>query len=992
MSILSFSNSWKLSNKTLYFSLLGLVATLSFIYGYFLLIEDVITIPWILGSAIETLERPLTYVSDSFLQIPITGKHFLIKEFYVAGDYMINSHWIYTFLGVFWFALMTILTVCTYMSRTWYMVSMALFVLSVVGMQPEQLLLFGWTGKSTLLLVLTTYLVPSYLFSKVWTSVSFLLRLLVFLIISATLAIIIHLFSEVAIPFYYLTSYGYPTFLFLCFIFILIISHEIIYGILFLSTYSKSSGGRNTFNLIVLSSIYMINLVLVYLKNMGTIDLNIIYVNTTVLACLSMLIGFWGFERKEALYKNVLPFNPFGAWLYLSLAIIFMSFNVLLLYTNNDPAIEVMEDAITFSHIGFGGMFLIYLLVNFWRAISQNYPVYKIAYKERNLPYFSVNIVGLVVAFILYSNTGSVSYYQAFGGYYNQLGDLYDKEGKTFLADQYFLESTIWGFKNHKANYSLARLYLKEGKHDLAKEAYKEALKKKPSPQVYVNLAQLYVDKGDFFEALFTLKEGLEVFPQNQKIKNNLALQYEKANIIDSAMIYLSSGDFNNLESTTSKINLSYIGTKHGLAIDEDSLKTLLEESDEQAVTSNLLAYKNTVFPKMAADLTFTGEFKQLNPYNAAYLNNSLIGNIYVKGSQQEDMQGVLNDVIKNPLNRDYAKSLHLLRSTCLYYNGFVSKAIQNSNIRSGNEVSMNNPYNRLLGLWTLEQGQPLLSQEYLSGTLRGKQEGFHIPYALAIMNSGQDNEVSEAIIDNLSLNDSILTQQALSAYKMSFSDILATTDDSLKYLAIKYRYKDQDINLAKTLIETIKNNNLKSSLLSEYILWNINRNRVDHVNELLKLATKEAAFDDYRKIAQLMNNNYAFDGPTKFTSPFYQDLGLLSQLNFIKSDSLRIMRAYSIGTKTPFNTVQIMVANTFLSSKAPDKAYQMLLKMGELNPYNTAIAQAYIDQALNQGFPAYAKDELSRIEPYLTYEEYQQSKRAIDLNKREKDGIEEVW
>src|SRR5690606_6377483 len=113
------------------------------------------------------------------------------------------------------------------------------------------------------------------------------------------------------------------------------------------------------------------------------------------------------------------------------------------------------EDAIVFSQLGFGGMFLFYIIVNFITPLMRNMAVYRIVFKEGTLPYTTYRIAGViaVVAFYLLSN--QVAFSQALAGFYNGLGDLYKTRNQQLLSQQYYRQGAAYGYQNHKSNYQL---------------------------------------------------------------------------------------------------------------------------------------------------------------------------------------------------------------------------------------------------------------------------------------------------------------------------------------------------------------------------------------------------------------------------------------------------------------------------------------------------------------------------------------------------------
>ena len=59
----------------------------------------------------------------------------------------------------------------------------------------------------------------------------------------------------------------------------------------------------------------------------------------------------------------------------------------MLLGSSNDAALRVIRDFIIYSHIGFGAIFLVYILSNFVNMLDDNLNVYKVLYNPNRMAY-----------------------------------------------------------------------------------------------------------------------------------------------------------------------------------------------------------------------------------------------------------------------------------------------------------------------------------------------------------------------------------------------------------------------------------------------------------------------------------------------------------------------------------------------------------------------------------------------------------------------------
>src|SRR5690606_11431264 len=106
--------------------------------------------------------------------------------------------------------------------------------------------------------------------------------------------------------------------------------------------------------------------------------------------------------------------------------------------TSNDPAIEAFEDIILFTHLGYGVVFFIYVLANFFTLLYQNQRVFKVVYKPTRMPYFTAQLAGFIAALAFFFQSGQASLKQARSGFYNAKADYFYHTGAKELAKQYY--------------------------------------------------------------------------------------------------------------------------------------------------------------------------------------------------------------------------------------------------------------------------------------------------------------------------------------------------------------------------------------------------------------------------------------------------------------------------------------------------------------------------------------------------------------------------
>ena len=97
-------------------------------------------------------------------------------------------------------------------------------------------------------------------------------------------------------------AFSYPLWLTLSIIFLLLSATEIMAGLVWLST-SGRKGKPSLNNFLIISSFYLLTLLLLYLKNTQRIEWNMFVLSPAVLALTGGILGFGGFA-------SVLPIQP----------------------------------------------------------------------------------------------------------------------------------------------------------------------------------------------------------------------------------------------------------------------------------------------------------------------------------------------------------------------------------------------------------------------------------------------------------------------------------------------------------------------------------------------------------------------------------------------------------------------------------------------------------------------------------------------------------
>ncbi len=211
------------------------------------------------------------------------------------------------------------------------------------------------------------------------------------------------------------------------------------------------------------------------------------------------------------------------------------------MYDANDTALSAISDVIIFTHIGFGVIFLTYVISNFGGMLSQNMQVHKVLYLPNNMPFFTFRLAGLIATLsLVFYNAWQVPVHNAMSGFYNGLGDLYKKLENNQIARPYYDESRTYGFRGHHSNYALANIEGEEFNTTNQTARYADASSIRPTAMSLLNLAQIHQSAGENEQAIRALAEGARKLKDREAVENTLGLLYAKVGLADSASKYLS--------------------------------------------------------------------------------------------------------------------------------------------------------------------------------------------------------------------------------------------------------------------------------------------------------------------------------------------------------------------------------------------------------------------------------------------------------------------
>jgi hypothetical protein len=1029
MDVVFFWNFWR--NKTemrFYVSALVVFAIALVLYFTAYFVGNGFVVRWEKISETKAQSTVIDSFEKNLFEFQISADSFLIIENFKASDIDLNFTATYVYLFFLLFGLVLLFTSATFLSKTWYYVICALFIFYLTTLNSELLYLFGSDQKVFLIIALIAYFPMSYYFNAFanddrsgdkWKN-SFLARFLIFALITFLLGILVVQFSQVPHPEMFIVNFGIVIPLVLTATFIGFNAHEVVNGFLYLVTNSAGTTSKNTpMHFIVLTSIYLLNLLYAYLVSIKILDFGILYINAYFLVAITLVLGVWGFAKRSAHYAGIMDFAPVGAFLYISLAIISLATLAYFFAVANDPLAEVMEDIILYTHFGFGFGFFGYVITNFYNFIKANKKVSKVVYQPNRLDFIWVYVIGGVVIFLMMARASYFIYNQSLAGYYNGLADTYKAANDLFMSEQYYKTSVGYEFQNHKANYTLGVMAKQEGKFIDAFRYFEKATLKQPSPYTYAQMTDIYMSNNQFLEAIFKLREGVNKFPKSGELSLKMGILFTNTNNLwDSAFYYFDRAKpLLKDQSGVAAANIYATLLKNKLLIAPDSIKKMLELKEDLNTDNNELVLFNN------------NRIKTEKPINAKYLPDSLIfaGNLCyfynyaLNRTESEDAMvwdklNLYRKIDGNGEVSTFLDLIYILRNRKIGENTLAYKTLDNL-YNSLKDISPY--YGNLAGLLMIEQDNFPKAINYLASATRLDDKQSRLNYAIAL--SEVSAERSKAIeVWNHILNDT----KADSMHRFIAKDMLRLIHpDSVKKLNInilddisKYRlahynqFQLSDIAF-NDILKGVQEPNYQLLTTLDRINYYLNnnqptqaeaiRNALTGLNGIAPEVQQELIFTDLKllyklkKIKEIGNLIEEFK-PTSARigyKNFYKAL-----VADTKNDTLAAVASFQKAIQqSPFNiAIPMELAAHYNQRKQGAKAYETLVEALELYPdyheYPTALYEMYLLQCLEMRYISFAEDGIARLEEIAPKEEFAFFKKIFDAEMAKVQAKMEVW
>jgi len=905
------------------------------------------------------------------INLVVPSDSYLIFENIFGSKLQPNSFALYFFLGALSISFLFFISIISTLSRYWFLIGMGLVMLFLAGLRFEALEIFGLSNKIITILVVLFFDGLAFYFHAFRKETTFIQRLLTFLVLIIAIAAGSFFFSHTASPFLHLAVNGLVAGIILCLIFILMVAHEVIAGFVTITTQSMKSS-KSLQHFLILSAVYLVNLALMFASKMGFIGWSFFSINSFFVLTVSAMLGVWGFRQRGIVYENIISEEPIGVFFFLSIMLTSISTMGYFAASASDMMMDALDDLIMAAHLGCGVIFFLYVIANFGPMLVKNLPVYKVLYKPETMPHFTYRLMSIIATFAVISTAVSWKTYinQATASFYHAYGDLYLSLGDDATAEVYYTKSIQFRNQNLHAHYGLSSIYGLRYESLKEKKEFEKSIDWTPSVPVYLNLSEIYAAQGDMLEAALTIDEGKKKFPKSGELLNATGLAFMKLKSPDSALYFFNETKKTKSTSQIGETNMLGASVLFNADHAIDSVMSLKETSHD-GVKVNTLAFAN----QKQLQLIFEGKLEldtALTVYQAALLCN------YLVNQKERADTALISQVVTlagRPSNAGFKEKLLVSVAQSLYAKGEVKRALQT--LREAAYRSGEAHYFSLLGLWLLEQNNPLAASGYFK---MANEKQLHLAlYHQAIAETEADS-LNQAFVswDSLSRSNDKLIGPFASMMKkvlLSKNSEIATSSDEEKYYFCRYKIGMMDSLLFERTANGIANEKLRvrakvdrskkwfvldesekvSSMLMQ-ISDNVDKNLQAEIDQLSLMIAAEKG--DWNFVGKKLNSGVE----VPFNQRVYLEALQAEQNGNANEASIRYR--YLVNANNQFEE-GIVAASRFFANDSTDRLKNFSLLVDGLlaKPNSVKILKEHVLQCIGLGLQQEAQDSLDKLQ-----------------------------
>lgn len=996
MKDLFFWNNWNKESSLIYSFCLTLFISVSVYFIFVFLLGTESYYKWQTDYTIEKIKTSLDAFEVGLFQFDIEANQHIIFQNYFGENITISyKTCVFIFFGTLILLLIT-LTILSFLNNWIYYFGTTIILGWFIAQQPS--VLFLDFRYATFLQLLPIILIGglSYYYFAFNRNVKFLWRFFFLSIITLLYYILIFYFSENKFSLLYLYSYGSIITIIISCLFIAFVSFEIVYGFLKLISLYGISGQKqgNSLHFVFIFIIYLANIVLHYLQNAHKIQFDLLTFSPFILLLVSSLLGIYGFRDRSVMFNLKLPFSPFGGVIYLCWAAVCFLTISFYFQSGNDSMVEVFEDIIHLTHIGFGLGFFMYVILNYQKWLNENKPVAKIIYTHQWVSFYSVYGTGILVFLTLFFYSNMFTLQQAKAGYYSTVGDAYLIDNEEVLAEEYYGQSLKYEFQNHKSNYTLANIFLNRQNTKDAGYLFKKALLKKPTPQAFASVARILNADGQTLEALFQLKKGIRQFPQSAELNSNLALLFDKINMKDSAVIYLNKSLKISNNDCIKANKLAYFAKLRMLISDTTYLS---ENSNNLILTTNKIVYNSVL--GLPNNIHYIVKDSIMTDILFSYLTNKFLSDPTKIDSLEIDNLEYLSKI---DTNASFRSGLSYLKAVKYFYNNKPLDAVRMIDDLQIGDEHLASYYLNTIGLWSLKLGLFQMAADIFEISSSKGDDTNLINKSIALAEAEKPAETFKTLqsFATEDTNKKYLITKFSKIYAPKISIITLNGSDVEKYSALHYRKSQlSDVEIGN-LFYGINNQTYKFKAAKDLFYFYFKQNELDKCAEILNETEKMVLNDSQKSDFQVCKILFFIEKKDIFSinQELLHPVALTNANAYLifarawvfeqNNNSDEAKKLYQLAANSLLHNTYIVQKSAIYLAKNNSHAasYNILLNGITLNAYDAELYKFYTLQSIWYGIPSFAENALEKLKNLISFNDF---KRFEQVYFKEKAAFE---
>ena len=1014
MTTYFFWKSWTAGNRILYTLLFLVFFSLLILAGYYFELGNDGVIHWEKKGELEVVDIVIDRFDKYFFEFTQEADSYLLEEKFLPSDIQIPIQIYYGYLFFIALGSVVVLSALPDLSRLGFLIGMGILILTWALMGFESLRIFYEVyDKLYAMLFILSFSLIAFFFHYLKKGVPIYIRFCCFALLFIVGYYLTDSLTEVAFPIIHLSVYGIAFPLIIAILFIIINAHEVYRLFIYITTNeSLNSGKNNSSRYWFITLLYLAHVVYIYFHFMDDIDYDIYYIHPIYIFIITAILGVWGVKDREVQYSTVMSFNSEGAFIYIGAGIIASAALIFALATVNDPLIEVYEDVVIYTQIGFGAGVALYMFANFKDLLAAGQPVYKVFYRPLNFDYiYKVFTAGLVIAALLLNNN-FFTYRQAFAGYFNGLGDLSRLQEDDFASKQYYNIATGYDPRNHRSFYSLGSLALQANNEGAAEIFFEDANSKKPSPYAYAALGEIQYRKKEFLQAILTYQEGIENCNNNGELYNNLALLLNDRNMLpDSVLLHFEAGMKTAKQPEVLQSNAFTLWTKYKIYESLDSVYGDVQPLSYIGTVNNELVFLNAYEKNVSEPFDYSLiQDSILNTPQLCYVYNYALNKRENAETKLVDLLEGLISVQSNFIFVDYLK---FALGNIYYYQGELGKGLKLMNDVYFSSTRTNPNFANFLAGWMMEMGEFKMAANYYNVAYRRGKNESQLNEAVALSELEDKSSAIEKW-ETIASGENIEWQQIakdmlnmLVKDSLSVNGLLQTeVSDFLRY---RYLHYNQLVNEGEfeTVYNAINSTDIKLIIASERVEWAIDKDDAVLAGKYMVKAGETNVSDELLPVFQQTYLKYVVY-QDKFDKDFFDKVQEAKFNRLNKSDQYFYTALYyaevlqeekakeAFEKAIELNPIQV---DYFLEWAAyynelakPEEAYKVLLTGVENNENSPEIIKAYIIQALELRYTSFAESMLEELKVIETDTHYQEFLEVYNKKVTEVEKVFEEW